>query len=237
MTHLARSAAVLSPTRALATDIEHVVSATFARLDANLVALRLGEPRARDTDLAALTIDRLIETLTGLAIGNVIGAVRAGVRRGFGGALRATIEQVMRNATATLEPAAAAPLYAMDDAPVRSLGAELVERLRGRIALAQRDAGAVLEAITAAIESADPSELGPFGRILGLLAEDEVIAERYARQVIAGWACACAVIEQRPAITTEPVWQQWARKISGVREIVTPTRTQLAASGFVMRIE
>src|SRR5688500_11472940 len=80
--------AVTSPDRA----IDVYLSAISERFDRAVADLDLAEPTARNLDLAGRTIDRLIETLAGLAIGSVVGAVIAGVRRSFGAEVRARVE-------------------------------------------------------------------------------------------------------------------------------------------------
>lgn len=211
--------------------IDHYLSATSARIDRAVADLVLAEPTAPDLDLAARTIDRLIETLAGLAIGSVVGAVLAGVRRSFGPDVRKQVERVAARAINSIGSPEISPLHGLDAAPVRSLAIEVQQRLRRRNALTVRDTRVLLVAISAAIH-----EGHVFDRILGVIAEDATIAERYAALVAAGWECATAVIEARVVEASAAVWGLWAARIGGRPPTQEPTQEQLAAAGFVMRI-
>ena len=211
--------------------IDHYLSATSARIDRAVAELVLAEPTARDLDLAARTIDRLIETLAGLAIGSVVGAVLAGVRRSFGAEVRAKVERAAARAINTIGSPEISPLHGIDAAPVRSLAIEVQQRLRRRNALTVHDTRVLLLAIGAAID-----ERHVFDRVLGVIADDPTIAEGYAAQVAAGWVAAGAVIESRVVEASAAVWAQWAERLVGRRAAAEPTQNELAAAGFVMRI-
>jgi len=226
MTH---SAALLAPL-SIDAALDHYLTQTTARFDRAVASLSLPEPTTRDLDLAGRTLDRLLETLAGLAIGSLAGAVIAGVRRGFGSDVRARVDLAVARTIGTITPPAL-QLHALDDAPVRSLAIELQQRVRRRILFAARDARVMVAATCAAVD-----EPHAMRRLLVLLADDVVIAERFGRLVLAGWACATAVIEGRAQEATAAVWRQWAQRINNVRELVPPTRTELAAAGFIVQI-
>ena len=227
MTQTARLGPALAPDRS----IDHYLSTTATRIDRAVGDLILAEPTARDLDLAGRTLDRLIETLAGLAIGSVVGAVLAGVRRSFGAEVRGRVERAAARAIGTIGSPAIAPLHGIDAAPVRSLAIEVQQRLRRRNSIAVRDARVLVDAVAGAVD-----ERRAFDRMLGLIADDATIAERYAAQVAAGWECATGVIEGRVVEASAAVWGQWAARLAGRRAAHEPTHVQLAAEGFVMRI-
>jgi hypothetical protein len=224
---MTQTARVPAPTRA----IDLYLSATTSRIDRAVADLVLAEPTARDLDLAARTIDRLIETLAGLAIGSVVGAALAGVRRSFGAEVRGKVDRAAARAINSIGSPEISPLHGIDAAPVRSLAIEVQQRLRRRNAFTVRDTRVLLLAIGAAID-----ERPVFDRVLGVIADDPTIAERYAVLVAAGWQCATAVIEGRVVEASAAVWGQWAARIGGRAPAKEPTQEQLVAAGFVMRI-
>jgi len=224
-----QTATVLAP---LSIDhaIDRYLISTTGRFDRVVAELVLVEPTTCDIDLAGRTLDRMIETVAGLAIGSLVGAVIAGVRRGFDAEVRARVELAVARTIGKIAPPAL-QLHGLDVAPVRSLALEVQQRVRRRISVAARDARVLLTAIAAAVD-----EPRVFVRLVGLLADDVVISERYGELVAAGWQCAVAVIERRAAEATATVWRQWAQRINGVRELVPPTRRELAAAGFILQI-
>lgn len=227
MTQLAQlSAPVRSP-------IDHYLMATAGRLDRAVADLFLTEPVTCDVDLAARTIDRLIETLAGLAIGSVVGAVLAGVRRSFGAEVIARVERAAARAIGAIGSPEISPLHGLDAAPVRSLAIETQQRLRRRNALSARDTRAMVGAIAGAFEA---SERRVFDHMLGVIAGDSTVGDRYTELVASGWVAATAVIEGRVVEASAAVWSQWAARIAGRRAAPEPTQQQLAAAGFVMRI-
>jgi hypothetical protein len=226
---MTQNAALLAPA-SIEVALDHYLVQTTGRFDRAAASLVLAEPVTRDVDLAGRTLDRLLETLAGLAIGSLAGAVIAGVRRGFGRDARARVDAAIARTIGGIAPPAV-QLHALDDAPVRSLAAELQQRLRRRILFAARDARVMLVATAEAV--GEPHALR---RVLALLADDVVIAERFGGLVTAGWQCATAVIEGRAQEATAAVWRQWAQRISNVREQVPPTRMELAAAGFIAQI-
>ena len=188
--------------------IDHYVTSTLARLDRTIGDLELATPRVRDRDEALAVTDRLVETLVGLAIGSVVGAVIVGVRRTFG------IEAVVRRLPT--------PRRIDED------GGGLQRRLRGRVAIAGRDVRAMLIAIEQQLAEADR---GAFARMVRLLAEDELVAERFAHQLRAGWRCASAAIEGRTIPAVDRLWQRWAQRLAGERPVVA---AKLAADVMVL---
>lgn len=221
--------AVTSPDRA----IDLYLAAIFERFDRAVANLYVAEPSARDLDLAGRTIDRLIETLAGLAIGSVVGAVIAGVRRSFGADVRARVERAAARTIGSIGSPAIPPLHGLDAAPVRSLAIEVVERLRRRNALVVRDARVLVVAIAGVI---DADERRAFDRMLGVIADDATIAERYAARVTAGWEAATAIIEARVVEASASLWGQWAARLAARKTVSAPTQEQLVAAGFMMRI-
>lgn len=215
------------------TPIDHYLAATSSRLDGAVSSLVLIEPVTFDVDLAARTIDRLIETLAGLAIGSVVGAVLAGVRRSFGAEIIARVERAAARAIGAIRSPDVSPLHGIDAAPVRALAIETQQRLRRRNALSAHDARVMISAIADAL---DASERRVFDHMLGVIADDPVLDDRYSELVASGWVAATAVIEGRVVEASATVWSQWAARISGRRAAPVPTQQQLAAAGFVMRI-
>lgn len=228
-----------TPPAPLATAIDDYLATSCGGLDRAVVVAELPAVKVRDPERAARTIDQLCETLAGLAIGTVIGAVAAGVRRGFGPELGARVTSAIGRAAEGLTRQAPARVFALDDAPVRSFADEVKRRVRRRIALAPGHARPMLDAAAQEITTREASELRAFVRMLALTAEDPVLAERYAAQLAAGWRCARAVIEgSPPAMDLDGAWPQWLRRARGLRaEAPAPlTSAQLAEHGFVMRI-
>ncbi len=211
--------------------IDRYVVNTLDQLDRAIADLVLTAPITRDVDLAARTIDRLIETLAGLAIGSVVGAVLAGVRRTFDREVRARVERATAHSIRDLGSPAIAPLHGLDAALVRSLGFESRQRLRRRNALAGSDVRRVIGAIATVID-----ERHAFERMLGVIAVDSTLAYRYTELAVEGWSAATAVIEGRIGEASAAVWGQWAARMAGRRTEELPTQQQLAAAGFVMRI-
>ena len=179
--------------------IDHYVASNLARLDRTIGGLELATPRIRDRDEAERVIERLVETLVGLAIGSVIGAVIVGVRRTFG------IDAVVR----------CLPGPRRVDAD----GGGLQRRLRGRLAVAGRDVRAMLITIEQQIAEVDR---GAFARMVRLLAEDELVAERFGHQLRAGWRCASAAIERRTIPAVDTLWQRWVKRLDSERPAVPP---------------
>ncbi len=213
--------------------IEQYLMATSSHLDRAVADLVLTEPLTYDVDLAARTIDRLIETLAGLAIGSVVGAVLAGVRRSFGAAVIARVERAAARWIGAIGSPEVSPLHGLDAAPVRSLALETQQRLRRRNAFSARDVRVMIEAIASVFA---PSELRVFHHMLGVIADDPTLGERYTELVASGWVAATAVIEDRTVEASATVWSQWAARIAGRRAAPVPTPQQLAAAGFVMQI-
>ncbi len=190
--------------------IDLYVSCTTSRLDRAVADLTLSEPAVHDPVSAARVLECLLETLAGLAIGSTVGAVIAGVRRTFG----------VESATRTdIRPPARDVRYLDDPGPFRSITGALKQRLRQRIALGERDVRALTAAIEGQIAAGDRRA---FARMLSLLAEDELVAERYAHQVRAGWRCAHAAIDGRTVPAVTAMWQHWARRFAGERHVVVP---------------
>lgn len=214
--------------------IERYVTASCERLDRLLAAAELAEPVIKDADRAVKAIDPLIETLTGLALGRVIGAVMHGVRRTFAPATNARVQAAMTGALRTLAPPAAPVLFVLDASPCRAFGHELRQRLRRRITLAPRDARTVITSMARPLES---DELAPFVRMLSLLADDPLLGDRFAPQIALAWRCYVSVVEGTTCDPVDAMWARWLRKVRGEPEpMPAPTRTQLAAAGFLVQV-
>ena len=213
--------------------IDRYLSATSSHLDRAVTDLVLIEPVTCDVDLAARTIDRLIETLAGLAIGSVVGAVLAGVRRSFGAAVIARVERAAARSIGAIGSPEVSPLHGLDAAPVRSLALETQQRLRRRNAFSARDVRVMIEAIACVLDDAERRVLD---HMLSVIADDPTLSERYTELVASGWVAATAVIEGRIVEASAAVWSQWAARIAGRRPVPAPTQQQLAAAGFVMQI-
>ncbi len=225
MTQLAR--------RPARSSIDDYLTATSSHLDRAVTSLVLIEPVTYNVDLAARTIDRLIETLAGLAIGNVVGAVVGGVRRSFGADVIARVERAASNSIGAIGSPEISPPHGLDAAAVRSLALETQQRLRRRNAFSARDVRVMIDAIASAF---DASERRVFEHMLGVIADDPTLAERYTGLVASGWVAATAVIEGRVVEASAKVWSEWASRIGGRRAASVPTQQQLAAAGFVMQI-
>lgn len=190
--------------------IDLYVSSTLLRLDRAVADLTLSEPTIHEPASAARVLECLLETLAGLAIGSAVGAVIAGVRRTFG------VEITTRT---DLRPPARDVRYLDEPGPLRSVTGALKLRLRQRIALGARDVAVLTAGIEAQIAAADRRA---FARMLSVLAGDELVAERYAHQVRAGWRCAHAAIDGRTVPAVTAMWQHWARRFAGERRVVVP---------------
>ncbi|HVK86513.1 MAG TPA: hypothetical protein VM513_20485 [Kofleriaceae bacterium] len=214
--------------------IERYVTASCARLDRLLADVELAEPVVREADLAVKALEPLLETLTGLAIGRLIGAVMHGVRRTFEPAVTARVQAAMAGALRTVAPFAAPTLFALDGSPCRAFSHELRQRLRRRIALVPREVRLVLAAMARALVT---DELAPFARMLALLAEDPTLDDRFAPQIAIAWCCYAAVVEGAAFNPADATWARWLRMMRGEAEpVLAPTRAQLAAAGVIVRI-
>jgi hypothetical protein len=199
------------------------VIATLGGLDRAVAEAVLAEAKVRDEARAAHVIACALETLAGLAIGSVAGAVADAVRRTFG---------VTPVVTASSAPPQRAPYWLEEERTTANV-AGLKHGLRRRIALGHRDAIAMIAQIE---EQVTTGERAAFARMLGLLARAELVAERFAPQVHAGWRCVVAAIDGRTIPAIDPLWQRWAQRLRGDRPAVTPTSADLAAAGVIMQI-
>jgi hypothetical protein len=204
--------------------VDVYVIATLGDLDRVVAEVVLPEPKVRGDEMRATrVIACALETLAGLAIGCAVGAVADAVRRTFG---------VTPVVTADVAPPPRAPHW-MDEERMKTSVAGLKHELRRRIGRGHREAIAMIAPFEGQIGAGESSA---FGRMLGLLARDELVAERFAPQVQAGWRCAVAAIEGRSIPAIDPLWQRWAQRFRGDRPVVTPTSSELAAAGVIMQI-
>ena len=218
--------------------IHAYVVAMCGHLDRVVVGTPLTEPVVRDYDPVAYTVDRLIETLAGLALGSVVSGVVNGLRRGIDAAAFRRVERTMLRALADFRPRAVAPVYGLDHTPVRTLVFELQHRLRRRIALAHGDARALVASIAKVVTDAAPEQVPVVIHVLAQASADSIVAERYQARLEAGWRRASAIIEGKPdAIGDDGMWRLWAARVAGVHEVAeTLSPVELAAEGYVMRI-
>ena len=204
--------------------VDVYVIATLGGLDRVVAEAVLPEPKVRGDEVhARRVIACALETLAGLAIGCTVGAAADAVRRTFG---------VTPSVVADAAPPPRTPQWMEEDRMTTSV-AGLKHELRRRIGLGHREAIAMIAPIEAQIGAGERSA---FARMLGLLARDELVAERFAPQVQAGWRCAVAAIEGRSIPAIDPLWQSWAQRFRRDRPVVTPTSSELAAAGVIMQI-
>jgi hypothetical protein len=222
---------------AVAVAIDRYLAGACAGLDRVLAGVTLLEPPRRDPVVAARMVARLVETLAGLALGGLVGPVLAAIRRGFGAAIVAEVEAALRDRLGAIVPPAPA-MFGLDDGPVRSVAVEARQTLRRRMAHARAGARALLGEVAGTIAPHGAGELRVAARTIALVADEPLVAERYAVQVAEGWACALAAIRGEPAKPSdEPLWRHWQRRVRGLAEAAAPlTRADLAAQGYVMQI-
>ncbi len=199
------------------------VIATLGGLDRAVAEAVLPEPKVRDEVRATHVIACVVETLIGLAIGSAVGAVADGVRRTF---------RVTPTVTADAAPPRRAPHW-VDEERMTTSVAGLKHGLRRRISLGHRQATTMIAPIGAQIA---PEDRVAFARMLGLLARDALVAERFAPQLHAGWRCAAAAIEGRAIPAIDPLWQRFAQRLRGDAPVMTLTSSDLAARGVILQI-
>lgn len=231
--------------------IERYVAATFARYEQVLVAVvpTFVEPRVSEPDLPLRRLRFLVETLAGFAVGSTIGAVARETRRGFTLEVRDRIGQLVDRITDEGSQAVATsellpPVRFLCDSSrplLDTLGSQLLVRLGRSIPETRTH----VSCIHAEIMRTAPSRLRQFASMLERLAADDVLADAFFGQLVAGWQCyVAAVSERRPAALfggeqqgrdKEP-WRTWARRIEGPPARDVPTRDQLFMEGFLQRI-
>ncbi len=220
---------------ALDASIERYLAAATASLDRVMARAAQSEPRVKDIDKAATLIDRLIETTVGLALGRMVSAVAAGVAASFDRRVVRAVERVLADAARTLGPPPPPPMISLDGV-ARDFGSELRTEVRRRLALAPRELRPVMAAIVAAVRAHAPDELHVLQRVVDLLGDDPVAADRFARAVGEGWRCFCLLVAKKPVETTMAPWDRWVARIQGVQPVVTPAQAELVAAGFINRI-
>lgn len=214
--------------RTVATAIDAYLAAALGQLDRVVATAALIEPRTTEPEAAARTLDTVVETMAGLALGHVIGAVAAQLRSTLP-ALTPTIERAIHQATRALGPGSAPALMTVDDdGPAHGFAAVLRQRVRRRLLLAPRALRPVLAAIAAAIETHAAGEERALVRVLALLADDPLITERFTAAVRTGWGCFLAHVEGAPPPTGAPVWEAWARRAGAARG---PRRAPTGSTG------
>ena len=174
------------------TAISHLVATTFSSLADALGKVRLDGPPLVRTP----AIDRAIEALAGYAIGVFAAGVAARLTLGADLAAAAVIRAALYRATSSaaltapppvihrLEPAGAIDIDALFDedrvvTPV-ALRKRVADRLRG----GRGDARRIIAALATA-SAADPAWLA---RILGELAQGDLVATRFTEQIERVWS-------------------------------------------------
>lgn len=203
--------------------LEIYVIATLGGLDRAVADAVLTEPKVRDATLARWAITCVTETLAGLAIGATIGAVADAIRRTFG------VTPVVSTA---VEPGPRPAPWLEAERAITAV-AELKHELRRRLALGHR---AVLEMLAPIEDQIAARDRAAYTSVLGVLARDELVAERYAPQLQAGWRCTAAAIESRTIPAIDPLWQRWALRFRRERAAITPSTGDLASAGVILQI-
>jgi hypothetical protein len=222
--------------------VDRYVAATFDRYQRALVAQlpTFAEPRVADPDRALERLRFLVETLAGFGIGAAIGAVARAARRGFGDEVRAGVGRVLgrvmldgapRTATELLAPV---PFLRDPARPlIDALGSLLLVRLCGAIPEVRTHVALV----HAEIAREAPTRLRAFAGVLDRLAADDASALAFEGQLAAGWQFyAAAVSGREPPADATGTWTAWTRRLSGRAPAAQPTRDQVIAEGFLMRI-
>jgi hypothetical protein len=196
------------------------LAAAHGRFDRVIADATLREPRIKHFDRAVQLVDRLIETTLGLAIGRMIGAVVHGMRASFGYEVARRIDRILGGATIE------APQNAVLDLAPQCFGDVFRGDVRRRLLLAPRTVRPVAEAIAAVANEQVVVE-----RVLELLAEDPLPAERFAGEVAEGWRVFASVAGDQQATTQMPLWIEWLARVAGPRAVVTAL-----PEGYINRI-
>jgi hypothetical protein len=238
MSRSSAAALVLVPqpsAEALDASIDRYLASASAGLDRVVARAAQVEPRVKDIDKAAKLIDRLIETIVGLALGRIVGAVATDVAASFDRRVVVAVERALAEAARTLVPPPPPPMISLDGV-ARDFGGELRATVRRRLSLAPNELRAVMDAIVAAVRAHAPDELHVLVRMLELLVDDPLPADRFAKAVAEGWRCFCLLVANKPVETTMAPWDRWVARIQGVQPVVTPAQAELVAAGFINRI-
>jgi hypothetical protein len=201
------------------------LATAHGRFDRVMASAPLREPRIKNFDKAIQLLDRLIETTLGLAVGRMIGAVVHGMRASFDRSIAKEVEQVL--AAAVIE----SPKNATLDLAPQSFSDAFRSDVRRRLLLAPRTVQPVLEAIVQVANEHDVTE-----RMLELLADDPLPADRFAKDITEGWRVfSVLTANQRVSAAASP-WDAWVQRIEGGKPVVTETQIDLAAAGYINRI-
>ena len=201
------------------------LASAHGRFDRVIASATLREPRIKSFDTAIQLVDRLIETTLGLAIGRMIGAVASGMRASFDRGVAKEVEQVL--AHIEIE---SPQNVALDIAP-QTFGDAFRSEVRRRLMLAPRTIRPVVEALVQVTNEQVVTE-----RMLELLAEDPVPADRFALEVAEGWRVFASLAANGHPTTSMPVWAEWMQRLVRRRPVVTETQLDLAAAGYIARI-
>lgn len=220
---------------ALAASIDRYLTSASASLDRVVARAAQSERRVKDVDKAAKLIDRLVETIVGLALGRMIAAVTTGVAASFDRRVVTAVERVLAETARTLGPPPPPAMISLEGV-ARDFGSELRDEVRRRLALAPRELRPVMGAIVAAVRAHAPDELFALQRLIDLLVDDPLPADRFAKAVAEGWRCFSLLVANKPVETTMAPWDRWVARIQGAQPVVTPAQAELVAAGFINRI-
>ncbi|HEU0031379.1 MAG TPA: hypothetical protein VFQ53_12150 [Kofleriaceae bacterium] len=216
--------------------LERFVATSFRQLDrrVRVTLATLVEPRVSDPARALQRLQRLVETLTGLAIGGTLGALATAIRRGFDATTTAAVDRELAAIAHHLAPAclplAGSTMPFLADADRRPLVDELGQRLHRRLGHASRETTELATRLVAAIDTV------PLVRCLDRLADDPLPADRFADHLTRGWAALSALVAGTPWHDDGRPWQAWMRRARGEREAQTTTQAALVAAGYINRI-
>jgi hypothetical protein len=216
--------------------ISAYLSSAISRVDRVIGNAPLIEPKDGDVDRAARTMSPLVETLAGLAIGTIVGGVAHAVRRSHGAHVTAKIAAMLATQVATYEPRPIPALAILDESPSRSFREELAKRLRTRIAMIAADARGMLMSIAQIVVTSGPDQAIDFEHLLAACAADQIIDEKYARDLGRGWDAWTAVVANATPREQTPLWRLWSSRVRGERQVLTPSTAEVVAAGFIARI-
>lgn len=233
-TLLANASASITSDSTVASISAYLASA-ISRIDRVIGHTALVEPNG-DLDRAARAMSPLVETLAGLAIGTIVGGVARAVRRSHGPQVTATIAAMLATQVATYRPRPIPALAILDESPSRSFREELAKRLRARIVMVAGDARGLLMSIAQIVVTSGPDQALDFEHVLATCTADQLIDEKYARDLQRGWDAWTAVVSSVAACDQTPLWRLWSQRVRGERDVLTPSTAEVVAAGFIARV-
>lgn len=207
--------AVMSTALRLSPELRYL-DAVEAALAHVLRDATLAEPRASNPDRALKVLALFVETMAGFALGAIARQLAAAMRSWFGDDGAATMRAALHRWPCARHPV---PHEAGD-----TLAAEALARLRVRFALANVEARCLVDAI--------PNK--PMtGMMFDLLAKEDTLAPRIARELAVGWQVYTSAITTRRYPPMTPLWQAWQHQLDGRPP---PARTALEEAGYIMLV-